>query len=220
MRRLHRFATLVAGVPLVVWTVTGFAFTWFDLSEVRGAADRAPAPTLSAADVRVPLGAALGRVGGAAHAVALRVIGGRPTWILDGRRVDAVDGTVGAPLDADAARAIARAAHRRRPPVAAVALVADARQAPDLDLPVWRVRLADGHGTDVYVSPSTGAIVAWRNRDWRRFDALWSLHVFGFVSRDNPAHLPLRLAGGLGCIAALSGAWLLGGTLRRRGRPS
>ena len=219
MRRLHRIATLVVGVPLVVWTVTGFAFTWFDFAAVRGAADRVEAAPLAVADVRVPLAEAVARAGGAAaRAVELRAVGGRPTWVIDGKRIDAVDGSVGAPLDGAAASAIAVAAHRARPAVASVALLTSARQETDVDMPVWRVRLDDGHGTDVLVSPSTGAIVAWRNNAWRRFDALWSLHVWGFVSRDNPAHLPLRIAGAFAFVASLTGAWILFAHYARRRR--
>jgi hypothetical protein len=219
MRRLHRIATIVVGVPLVVWTATGFAFTWFDFAAVRGAADRVEPPPLSAADVRVPLADAIARAGGGtARAVELRSVGGRATWIVDGKRIDAGDGTVGAALDRDAAAAIARAAHRARPRILDATLITDARRVLDLDVPVWRVRLDDGRGTDVFVSPSTGAIVAWRNDTWRRFDALWSLHVFGFVSRDNPAHLPLRIAGGLALLVSLTGAWILVATYARRRR--
>ena len=218
MRRLHRIATLVVGIPLVVWTATGFAFTWFDFAAVRGAADRVEPAPLTAADVHVSLGDALARVGGSARAVELRSVAGHPTWIVDGKRIDAVDGTFAGGLDREAAATIARAAHRARPGVVDATLVTDARRAADMDVPVWRVRLDDGHGTDVFVSPSTGAIVAWRNRSWRRFDALWSLHVFGFVSRDNPAHLPLRIAGGLALLVSLSGAWILVATYARRRR--
>jgi PepSY-associated transmembrane protein/peptidase YpeB-like protein len=218
MRRVHRIATLVVGVPLLVWTATGFAFTWFDFAAVRGVGDRVTPAPLTAADVRVPLGDALAKVGGAAKSIELRAVGGRPTWILDGKRIDAVDGRLGAPLGAEAAAAIARAAHRASPSPTKVDWVTSARQAPDLDVPVWRVRLDDGRGSEVYVSPSSGAVVAWRNNAWRRFDALWSLHVFGFVSRDNPAHLPLRIAGGLALLVAASGAWILVGMLVRRRR--
>lgn len=219
MRRLHRLATWAVGVPLLVWTFTGFAFTWFDFAALRGAGDRLPAPELTAADARVPLATALSRVGGHAHAVALRAVEGRATWILDGRRVDAGNGALGAPLTAAEAASIARAAHRAHPKVAAVTLVRDGHQAPDLDLPVFRVQLEDGHDTRVFVSPQSGDIVAWRNRAWRRFDALWSLHVFGFISRDTPAHWPLRLAGGLALLAALSGAGLLWASVRPRRCP-
>jgi hypothetical protein len=211
-------AALLVGVPLVVWTVTGFAFTWFDFAAVRGAGDRVEAAPLSVGEVRVSLADAVARAGGQARAVELRSVGGRPTWIVDGRRIDAVDGSAGAPLDGAAAAAIARAAHRARPGVASATLLTSSRQEPDLDLPVWRVRLDDGDGTDVFVSPATGAIVAWRNTTWRRFDALWSLHVWGFVSRDNPAHLPLRIAGALAMLASVTGAWMLAVHYARRRR--
>jgi hypothetical protein len=209
MRKLHRIATIVVGVPLLVWTATGFAFTWFDFAAVRGEDDRAPAPAVRAGEVRVGLADVLGRVGGSARAVELRSVRGRATWIVDGKRIDAVDGTVGAALDERQAAAIAQAAHRRQPAVGAVALLTEGRQVTDVEVPVWRVRLDDGHGTDVFVSPATGKVVAWRNDAWRRFDALWSLHVFGFVNRDNPAQLPLRIAGGLALLVSLSGAWIL-----------
>jgi hypothetical protein len=187
MRRLHRIATLVVGVPLLVWTATGFAFTCFDFAAVRGVADRVEAPPLA----------------------ELRDVAGRRVWIVRGQRVDAADGMALPPLGEAEARAIAQAAHRSRPAVASASLLTRPSQVDDLDVPVWRVRLDDGHGTDVYVSPATGAIVAWRNSAWRRFDALWSLHVWGFVSRDNPAHLPLRIAGLFAVVAALTGAGLL-----------
>jgi hypothetical protein len=218
MRRLHRIATLLVGVPLVVWTVTGFAFTWFDFAAVRGAGDRVEAAPLAVAGVRVSLAEAVARAGGTAKAVELRDVGGRPTWIVDGKRVDAEDGRLSGTLDAAAASAIAVAGHKARPKVASAALLTESKQESDLDMPVWRVRLDDGHGTEVFVSPATGAIVAWRNNAWRRFDALWSLHVWGFVSRDNPAHLPLRIAGGFAFLAALTGAWILVAHYARRWR--
>ena len=216
MRRLHRIATLVVGVPLVVWTVTGFAFTWFDFAAVRGAGDRVEAAPLAVGDVRVPLAGAVARAGGAARAVELRDVGGRPAWIVDGKRIDAVDGRELPPLAEAGARRIAQTAHRAHPPVAAAALITSAAQVTDVDVPVWRVRLDDGHGTDVFVAPASGAIVAWRNSAWRRFDALWSLHVWGFVSRDNPAHLPLRIAGLFAVLASLTGAWILLRSYARR----
>lgn len=218
MRRLHRIATLVVGVPLVVWTVTGFAFTWFDFAAVRGAADRVDAPPLPVGDVRVSLAQAVARTGGSARSIALGAVEGRPVWIIDGHRIDAVDGECLPPLGESDARAVARAAHRARPAVQAATLVTDTRQVPDVDLPVWRVRLDDAASTDVLVSPATGAIVGWRNSAWRRFDALWSLHVFGFVSRDHPAHLPLRIAAGLALLVSLTGAWILVDTYARRRR--
>jgi cobalt/nickel transport system permease protein len=74
---------------------------------------------------------------------------------------------------------------------------------------MWRVRLADAHATDVFVDPASGEVAAVRNRTWRWYDGLWSLHVLGWVKRDNPAHVPLRIFGGLALVVALSGVALL-----------
>src|SRR4029077_14650360 len=90
MRRLHLIATLLVGVPLVVWTVTGFAFTWFDFAAVRGAGDRVEASPLAVGDVRVSLADAVARAGGTARTVELRDVGGRPAWIVDGKRINAI----------------------------------------------------------------------------------------------------------------------------------
>jgi len=220
IRKLHRIATLIIGAQLVIWTVTGFAFSWFDFERVRGASDRAPAPELATAEAKVGIAEAVAAAGGRAVSVELRPLLGRATWLVkraDGSvaRVDAADGKVLPPLDEAQARAVALAAHRGSVGIRAVDSLPSA---PDLDEPVFRVRLDDARQTEVFVSPSTGAVLAWRNADWRSFDRLWSLHVLGWAKRDNPAHPAMRVAGALAVTVSLSGVGLLLASLRRRRR--
>jgi hypothetical protein len=80
---------------------------------------------------------------------------------------------------------------------------------------VWRVRLADAHRTDVLIAPSTGKVLAFRNSSWRWFDRLWSLHVLGYVNRDHPSHVAMRVLAALALLAVVSGAALLVATRRR-----
>src|SRR5262245_51834538 len=99
IRTLHRIATLIIGAQLVMWTATGFAFSWFDFERVRGAGDRAPAPVLAATEARVSIAEAVAAGGGAAASVELRPLLGRPTYVIkhaDGTTVlvDAADGKV------------------------------------------------------------------------------------------------------------------------------
>jgi hypothetical protein len=226
LRRLHRLATLVVGAQLVIWTVTGFAFTWFDFGQVRGAGDRKPEGALPLDGVQVGAVEAATRAGGSATGpvtkLELKAPLGRPTWLVsieghDPVRVDAIDGRVLPAVDERTAGEIARAAHSRAVAVASVDRVTRAGEVPDLDVPVYRVRLDDGHGTDVFVSP-TGEVVAWRNDVWRQFDRLWSLHVLGYINRDNPAHPALRVLGGLALVVSLTGVGLWAAHLVRRRR--
>jgi hypothetical protein len=68
------------------------------------------------------------------------------------------------------------------------------------------------------VDEKNGEVVAYRNDAWVRFDRLFSLHTLAYVSRDNPAHGPMRVLSGLASVAVLSGIGLgLQRLARRRG---
>jgi cobalt/nickel transport system permease protein len=208
IRTLHRLATLIIGAQLVIWTATGFAFSWFDFARVRGTDDRAPAAPISLPQTSVA--DALVTAGGNATSAELKPLLGRPTWVVkrsDGKTV-LIDGVDGKPrtLDADQIRQIAIHAYKGQVGAASTARLPHAL---DIDEEVWRVSLDDPRHTEVFVSPQTGEILSWRNTSWRWFDALWSLHVLGWANRDNPAHLAMRIAGTFAVTVALTGVALL-----------
>jgi hypothetical protein len=219
-RRLHRAATLIVGAQLVIWTVTGFAFSWFDFDRVQGAGDRKPAAPLPLGALTVGVERAVATAGGVVSAVELRNVLGRPVWAVTNDKgttlVDGIDGQVRPPIDAGQAQAIAVAAHTGSPAIQQVDRVERQSDAVFLSPPLWRVRLADGHGTEVFVSPSTGAVTAWRNATWRWFDTLWSLHVLGWIQRDNPSFVAMRVVAGLALTVALTGVALLVARVRRK----
>lgn len=224
LRRLHRLATIVIGLQLLVWTATGVAFSWFNFATVRGEGERRTPPTLQLSDAKLSIEQALARAGGrAVSGVELRSLGARVVYQLnienaDPLIIDARDGSVVEPVDAQLAGELGRAAHSGAPAVAEVALVSSRWEAPDLALPVWRVRLADARRTEVFVAPSTGKVLAFRNSTWRWFDRLWTLHVLGYVNRDSPSHVPMRIVAALALLAVLSGGALL--VARRRANKS
>jgi hypothetical protein len=223
-RRLHRAATLIVGAQLVIWTVTGFAFSWFDFDRLQGAGDRKPVEPLPVGALTVGVDRAVAAVPGKVSAVELRSILGRPVWAVTNEKgttlVDGLDGRVRPPVDGGQAKAIALAAHAGTPMVQSVDRVERQGDAVFLSLPVWRVRLADGHGTEVFVSPETGAVTAWRNAGWRWFDTLWSLHVLGWIQRDNRSFVAMRIVAGLALAVALTGVALLVARLTRRRVPA
>lgn len=83
-------------------------------------------------------------------------------------------------------------------------------------LPAWRVELADGAGTAVWVDVTRGAVVARRNRVWRVYDFLWSLHIMDYRGRDD-FHSPWMVVGAALVLATVvSGAVIWGVRVRRR----
>jgi hypothetical protein len=211
-RRLHYTLSALAGGFLVMWAVTGFAFTCFDFQAVRGARDRAASALLGPdAVAAVP---ALARLGVPIRSAKLSSFLGEPLLVVEPEAgptlvVDAVTGAPRRAFDESDAARLATAMHVEHPAVLAVERIEREGQEAWVDPPAFRVRLADARGTEVFVSAKSGEILAWRNVWWRRFDALFSLHTFGFVSRESPAQWPLRLAGFVALLACASGVHVL-----------
>src|SRR5262249_6250506 len=113
-------------------------------------------------------------------------------------------------VGADLAAQIAASAHRGSPRTRRV----ERRREDDRD--VFAVALDDPMDTVVMVDAHTGEVAAWRNRAYRRFDALWSAHVLGYLDRRSPANWPLRGVALLAVLVSTSGAGLLISRLRNR----
>jgi Na+-transporting NADH:ubiquinone oxidoreductase subunit F len=213
--RVHRFATMIVGAQLVVWATTGFAFTLFDFRVVRGTDDRAPAMALDLASVRVSPAQAAAIAGastsGNVDALHLRMLDGRAVYEVAGALVDASDGSL---LRIDDARAGRIATSAFRGPSTVVRVERRAEDERD----VFFVHLGDARSTEIGVDATTGEVTSFRNRTYRLFDTLWSLHVLGYVDRHSPANWPLRIVGFFAAVAACSGAALLFVRLRRKRR--
>ncbi len=215
LRRIHVVATALAGAQLLVWTVTGLAFTLFDFDAMRGADDRAPPAELDVRRVRVSPDRAASAAAGAC-AAAVRSVGIHPLGdgivyeIACGEAktvlIDAETGGISTIDEARAAR-IATDAFRR-----AVRVRNVERRSADGD-DAFVVHLDDPRLTDVSVDAPTGRITAWQNRSFRRFDWLWSAHVLGYIDRKSPANWPLRVLALIAVAVSVSGATLLGGRL-------
>jgi uncharacterized iron-regulated membrane protein len=228
LRTVHFVASIFIGLPLVGWTVTGLCFAFVDYEAVGGTSDRAPAEELDGvldATRAVKSARAHREPGARVTQVRARMLLGRVTYVVelappaDAVLVDAATGQVRDAISPEEAGEIARHAFRGAVGIRDTQLVLGERDAPSVHEPAYRVVLDDPHHTEVFVKRRTGEIASWRNDSWRRFDALWSLHVFGFVDRESPAHWPLRVAATLAVLAALSGAGLLVAMLARRLRP-
>jgi len=217
LRRVHFAAILVIGVQVLIWAGTGFAFTFFDFQDVRGNYEKATEqPELPVAFDLAKARAALGSR--TVLEARCKLVAGRP--MVDFRTKDGAvlvdQDRIVSPLAEQDAVAVAVRALKVAPAVRQVRRQEVAIAEYDLELPAWRVEFDDRKDTTVYVSPTTGDVLARRNQKWRAFDLLWSLHVLGYVSRSNPAHWPLRIVGFLALVVVVSGIGIAVTSLRRK----
>lgn len=216
-RRLHWCSIWVIGLQVLIWAGTGFAFTFFDFEDVRGSyeksEDRPDLPTT------FDLGKARAVLGPRTVLEArCKLMAGRP--VIDFRTPEGPllveEDRIISPIGESDAVAVAARTLKNAPSVRRVVLQETLIAEYDQELPAWRVEFEDRKDTTVYVSPTTGEVLARRNKEWRKFDLLWSLHVLGYISRSNPAQWPLRIVGGLALLVVLSGIGLGFTTLRRK----
>jgi hypothetical protein len=223
MRRLarwHIWLGWLAGVPLVLWTLSGLVMASRPIDEVRGEHLRRPLPVAAlpagtAITVRIPE-----RRDRQVLSATTKVEDGRivTRLIYADERVERFDATGRrlAPVDeAEARRLVARQVVGGEQ-VAGVRLTR--ADAPPIDLrrPIAAWQLTLGDGTRVYVGRDSGEIVAIRTRWWRLFDVMWGLHIMDLQTREDTSHPLLIGFAALALVTTLFGLTLL---FRRRRAP-
>jgi len=216
--RWHIWLGWVVGLPVLIWTVSGFYMVLKPIEEVRGNHLRIDAP----AQALVIAGSAIAAPEAQVKEMRAFMQDGRAVALIttldgDSYRVDLNSGARIAPLSAqEAAQLVARRIKggERQASVrffAADKVPFDFRR----KVPVWQVALDDG--THVYVGRDSGEIEAVRTRWWRGFDFMWGLHILDPVGREDTSHPLLIAFAALSALGALLGCILL--FRRRRARP-
>ncbi|WP_129642653.1 PepSY domain-containing protein [Peristeroidobacter agariperforans] len=223
-RTIHTWLGLIVGIPLVLWTLSGFYMVVVDLDFIHGD------PLVR--NVRVPFEAKPPPVSFAAVAnrfegvtqVSLRALPGviAPVYEVTTRTgkalVDSTTGQVLSPLPKDAVSNLAREYYAGAGKLTTLTLIE--RDAPleiqTRPLPIWRGDFDDWSETSLYIDPDTGVLVTRRHRFWRWFDFLWMFHIMDFDTRTDMNNALLRTATAAGVVAVLSGGWLLYFSFRRK----
>lgn len=218
MRRLfakwHIWLGWLAGVPLLLWTVSGLFMTAFPIEQVRGTHLRADAPAVATLE-NPPVFPRIDSGIRAVESVQLVERATGPQWIIrfadgGGRRASVETGAYLAPrLTSDEAAVLARAAYAGEGSLGTIERF-DAGNNP-LDLrrgrPAWRATFGDGDR--VYLDAETGDVLAVRTELWRAFDFMWGLHIMDLGERENTHHPILYISAGLALLMVLLGLIVL-----------
>lgn len=219
--RFHKWLALVVGLQILLWVVGGLVMSVLPIERVRAE------HTIAAPDLRP-----LGLDGLVAPHEAARLAGAGVVFEAQLDRwldrtvyrfetasgplmVDAATGEALSPIDEAAARQVALAGYAGDEPIGAVEYFDDPSWEYRHAGAAWRVTMADGEGTRLYISPSTGEITARRNDTWRIFDFFWMLHIMDYSERTNFNHPLLIGAAGLALATVLAGLVLLFVRMRR-----
>ena len=223
-RTTHKWLGLIIAIQAVFWTASGLYMSAVHIDIIHG--DRlvrpAATPAIELAGLVEP--SHLAHLAPGLKSARLETQLGRPVYVVDAAEgkalLDARTGARLSPLDEAGARARAKALFAETGEVVSAALIS---QAPPVELqgralPLWRVEFEGAWRPTFYISPFTGELVARRHDLWRTYDFLWMLHIMDYENRTDVNNLLVRTATWMAFVGALTGAWLLLYSFRRRRR--
>jgi PepSY-associated transmembrane protein/peptidase YpeB-like protein len=214
LMKWHIWLGWLAGVPLLLWTISGLFMVAQPIETVRGTHLRAEAPPVATPE-NPPVFPQIDSNIRAVQTVELAQRPGGAQWIIrysdgGGRRASIETGAYLAPqITSEEAARIAEAAYAGDEPLARMQrFEADANP---MDLrrgrPAWQARFGDTH--HVYVDAETGDVLAIRTRLWRAFDFMWGLHIMDLGGREDTSHPILIGSAVLALLMTLFGAIIL-----------
>lgn len=219
-RRAHKWIALLIGVQALLWMLSGLYMTVISIDVIHGdhlAHTKSPSLT-AAALIDLPR---LSRGYPDLEYIRLKYFMGRQAYeihqhgkvsLIDARSGDAIS-----PLDEATAKQLALSLYSGKAPLQSLALLTKAPQeVATRPVPMWQAKFADRGETTLYLSPSSGELLAKRHSLWRWFDFLWMFHIMDYEERSDVNNTLLRVAASIGLIFALSGVWLLFYSFRRR----
>jgi hypothetical protein len=209
----HRWLGLALGVQVLLWMASGAFMSLVDMDRVRGGGTRAPnlAPALDARTYFPPGGiiASMDDV----ESITLKWWNGRVVYLVSAGGAeglfDAETGDALYPLGETIVRDIASKSYLGEGRIVRASLLDRAPVDWRGELPVWRVDISDKARTRIYISPSSGEVLANRNRLWRAYDFFWMLHIMDYEGRSNYSNPLLRLFSACSVLFALTGIVLV-----------
>jgi hypothetical protein len=222
-RRTHKWLAWIVGVQALLWMATGLYMTAVPIETIHGDhLGRADSSLIEPQGLLDPAGFAARHPGMTALRLK-RQLGAEVYEIHHARGVALVDARSGKDLGAPGearVRALSSAYYTGHAPIAAIELLSTSpTEVSNRPAPLWRVQFADGNETTLYVSATTGDLLARRHDLWRWFDVAWMLHIMDYEERSDANNTLLRVASVLGVVFSVTGVWLLFYSFKRR-RPA
>ena len=223
VRRAHKWIGLIIGVQALLWMISGLYMVVVPLEVIHGDHLAHVSSVPLKQGVRRVEQQKLSETYPGMSSLRLKSLLGREVFeIRQGKvnlLVDAASGAQISPLDRDTMAALANEAYAGEGTIRGIEWIVKAPQeVGSRPVPLWAVHYEEFGDTTLYFSPYTGDLVARRHSLWRWFDFLWMFHIMDYAERDNVNNTLLRVASATGLAFAISGAWLLLYSFKRRQR--
>lgn len=221
IRQTHRYLGLFLGIQFLMWTISGFYFSWTDIDEIHG--DQFRSKTTVPISFENLIGPNALTNPSKITSFELREIANKPYyWVNNSMLFDAENGMLKEGISEEEALLVAQKNMLSELKVIGVERISEVGKHHEYrgrPLPAYVISYDTSENIKAYVSVADGSFQTLRHRDWRWFDFLWMTHTMDYQGRDDINNFVLRAFSLLGLITVLSGftLWFTSSpTIRKR----
>ena len=219
---IHKYLSLIIGVQILFWVVSGLFFAIFPIEQVRSehrmkeiapiamnSEDFAALPKVLAENpnaTKLRLESVL--EGSRIFAELGKSPEGKPIKALfDGR-----SGVKLSPISAQTAQEIVLARMKENSAAGGIRPITKIENETSEyrgALPAWKVELIEPQNMAIYVSVDSGEITARRSNLWRVYDTLWALHIMDWQNHEDFNHPLIIISAILALLSTIAGIILI-----------
>lgn len=225
--RLHKIFSVVVGIQILLWVISGLYMTAVPINYVHGDHLRSESPkdVLINSEQWVKPTELLAQFN-FEKVTSVQIISrlGRSTYLIEVEDkpflFDAISAEPIPALTETQAIEIAKASYTGSEIVLSARLIDSYVEVPEIKgrpLPIWQVNFDDWVSTSLYVSNIEAEVITARSSIWRVFDFLWMLHIMDYDERSDFNNPLVIFMASLAMLLILTGIILLTKGFKRSG---
>jgi len=226
--RLHKYFSVIVGIQLLFWVLSGLYMTAVPIEIVHGdhlrkefsaetiqwSDENAQLKIINTEIIKQPI-------------TSLKLFSrlGKPTYLIkttkDTLLIDAISGQKLSLLSEDEAKNIALSSYTGIANILSINEITSYEMTPEIKgraLPIWQVNFDDWINSSLYVSNIEAAVTTVRSDIWRTFDFFWMLHIMDYEDRSDFNNPLVIFMTSCALFLILTGAILLINGINRSGR--
>lgn len=215
MTKIHKWLALIIGIQILLWVLGGLVMSWFPIEIVRSEHNIREQDTLiiTTENNLLPIENILTSVG-PITSLEIKPFMGIPTYqvVTENEITLLINGNTGeiiSPLSEELVIQLADEDFSGSNGNLSAVLLEEHNSEYRGTLPAWQISMNDPEDTRLYISPTTGDVLARRNETWRLYDFFWMLHIMDYENRTN-FNNPLVIVSSIAALfASISGVWLI-----------
>jgi uncharacterized iron-regulated membrane protein len=215
LRKTHKWLALIAGIQILIWSISGLYMTAVDLDIIHGDhLVKEFKPNTLESDKISPISLQIIEQLAPIQSIRLKIYFKQAVYEIRSAKqltiVNAFTGEIKANLTAKVIEQQTKEIYAGEAGISSIELLpAYPGEIGGRKLPIWQVQYDDWLQSTLYFHVQSGRLISKRTDLWRAFDFLWLLHIMEYQGVGGITGIIFRVFSIASMLMALFGSWLL-----------